>query len=308
MKFVIAHCAWSSERKASLHRMLQLLGEDSSTFMSDRPEHAYTWARRAWDWIAEQSEPVVLLNDDVIMHPDFKAICSAMVEALPGELISLHSNMPGAVDAAKAGHHWVRCYWYTGPAVIVPPDVARSVLNFWDALPWNYATRVNEDVVAILRAWEEQHPMWCAIPAPVLHDTTTSSTLGYDGHDNRTPTVPWHEFTPKGADLTSVDYWKPTGLEPTVDNPWMAVTKWKQFDAPFEKARTSVTCASRGRGSSERVKWLCAESVSPRAPRQRSEARHDRRPVRPGAKHRLPPLDGRHEPTRLRDRQGARAI
>lgn len=263
VKFVIAHCAWSSERKASLHRMLQLLGEDSSTFMSDRPEHAYTWARRAWDWISEQSKPVVLLNDDVIMHPDFKAICSAMVEALPGELISLHSNMPGAVDASKAGHHWVRCYWYTGPAVIVPPDVARSVLNFWDALPWNYATRVNEDVVAILRAWDEQHPMWCAIPAPVLHDTTTSSTLGYDGHDNRTPTVPWHEFTPKGADLTSVDYWKPTGLEPTVANPWMAVHKMETIRRTIREGQNvCVMCIQRPAVVGTKEVGFCSECLA----------------------------------------------
>ena len=223
MRFVVAHCAWSPERVATLRRLRETI--DCSAMLSDQPEHAYVWARRCWEEIAVSDETTVLLNDDVILHPRFVSICEAMVKALPDELISLHSNMPGAVDASRAGHHWVRCYWYTGPAVIIPPAIAQELLDYWDSLPWGYATRVNEDVVAILHAWSNQHPMYCAIPAPVIHDTLTSSTLGYDAHANRTPTVPWTTHTPDGGDLTSPDYWRPTGNEPTVENPWMPVAK-----------------------------------------------------------------------------------
>jgi hypothetical protein len=224
VRFLVAHCAWSQERYASVNRMLKELPE-ATTCSSERPEHAYTWARRVWRFIADDDEATVLLNDDVLLHPEFAEICRAMVAALPGELISLHSNMPGAVEAAKSGHHWCRCYWYTGPGVIVPPAVAQELVEFWDNLPWGYATRVNEDVVAILRAWEKQHPIYCAIPAPLIHDTLTSSTLGYNEHANRTPTVPWTEFTPDGADLISPDYWAPTGNEPFCENPWMPASK-----------------------------------------------------------------------------------
>ena len=226
MNFLISHCAWSPERRATSARLAgQLEGQHAMMVLSDRPEHAYVWARRAWLEVADSNGPCAVLNDDVLLHPDLAAICEAMVEANPNETISLHSNMPGAVDAAKAGHHWAKCYWLTGPAYILWPERARELLDYWDDLPWSYATRVNEDVVGIMHAWTNQHPIHCALPAPVIHDTLTSSTLGYDAHANRTPTVPWTTHTPEGADLTSPDYWKPTGNEPTVDNPWMPVAK-----------------------------------------------------------------------------------
>ena len=226
MNYLVAHCAWSPERKATCARIYkQLDGHDLFISESSRPEHAYLWARRLWEMAAGYSDPTVFLNDDVILHPQFADIVEAMVAGNPGETLSLHSNMPGALDAAKAGHHWCRTYWLTGPAYILWPETARELLDYWDDLPWSYATRVNEDVVGIMHAWTNQHPIHCAIPAPVIHDTLTSSTLGYDAHANRTPTVPWTTHTPEGADLTSPDYWKPTGNEPTVDNPWMPVAK-----------------------------------------------------------------------------------
>src|ERR1022692_734419 len=85
VNFLIAHCAWSQERKGTLRAIRQSL-EDVRTvavMASEHHEHAFQWARRCWEHVADGNEPTALLNDDVILHPHFAAICEAMVLALP---------------------------------------------------------------------------------------------------------------------------------------------------------------------------------------------------------------------------------
>jgi hypothetical protein len=259
VRFIVCHCAWAPEREAPLRRIMKQI-PDVQVLVSEKREHAYVWARRAWREIGLGGEPTVLLNDDVLLHPEFAEICEAMVAALPGELLSLHANMPGAVDAAKAGHHWARCYWYTGPGVILWPETARALLE-WDA-PFEYVSRVNEDVVAIMHAWEAQHPVYCAIPAPLMQDTLISSTLGYDGHANRTPTVPWTTHTPDGADLTDPAYWRPTGNEPTVENPWMPVAKMETIRRCIrEGLHVCTMCTAQVALTGGNGAWLCRECL-----------------------------------------------
>jgi hypothetical protein len=222
MRFAIASCGWLADRYISCRRLEEQLGGggDVKVFKSVDREHAAVWSLRIWEWACEVGGHVCVLNDDVILHPQFRAIVEAMVTAVPDEVISLHTNIPGAVEAAKSGFHWCRSYWVTGPGYILPPLAARAMLS-WG--PWNLISQINEDQRMIHACWESQSPAWCAIPAPLTHDATVPSTLGYDQHPNRTPTVPWGDFP--DAKLTSVDYWRPDPDTPLVPNPWMPVEK-----------------------------------------------------------------------------------
>lgn len=222
---------WMPERQHTLDAMLRQLDNEKTPYRtpvhvlaSARPEHSSIWARRCWEWIAKSSAShVALLNDDLILHVGFRTVCEAMAIAVPDEPISLHTQPPAAADVVKDGHRWCRCYWYTGPAVILTPAIAASILNF-DA-PWHFLSRVNEDNVAIHWAYRNQRPFWCPIPAPVLHDTSTKSTLGYDGHDHRVPSVLWTEDRFQGLDLTDPQTWrvKPFESPPWIPNPWMSL-------------------------------------------------------------------------------------
>lgn len=263
MKFWIASAAWDRSRSASVGKMLgQLSGADVEVVVSERPEHARVWAQRLWARCAEYGGDSICLNDDVILHPDFARICKAICEAMPDEIVSMHTNIPAAVAAAAAGHHLTRCYWLTGPCYRLTQAHASDLVDFWSELPWSYASRVNEDVVGILWAWSEQRPIYATIPSPCLHDTLIASSLGYDGHDNRCPTVGWWTHTPPGADLTSPDYWRPTGNEPTVENPWMPATKMETIRRCIrEGIHLCSMCIARPGLTGGNDCWICKECL-----------------------------------------------
>jgi hypothetical protein len=221
MKIIIAHAAWFPERKRTLGRLIEQLG-DVTVIGSRRREHASVWAHRAWEVAEEMDEDTAILNDDVLVCDKFVQVCEAMVAAAPGRVLSLHTSVP---DAATCADSWIRCYWLTGPGYILPKGVAAQLLDYAAALPWQFVRQWNEDNVAIQWAWERQEPFWSSIPAVVSHDTETKSTLGYDNHKLRSSCVP---FSDSEADLTSVDYWK-RGVEAPmfVENPW-APSAWLQ--------------------------------------------------------------------------------
>lgn len=221
ISIAIAHASWDPSRKRTLDRLVSQLGRPLGDFFRVFPsgvkEHASVWCRRMWQWADYHDEDaVVCLNDDVFLAPNFLETVEAMVKAAPDDVISLHTNMPGAIGVADAGHAWCRSYTLTGPAYLLPPGAARSLLDYWERLPWSFASRVNEDNVASLWAWDRQRPMLCSIPALCTHDTTTKSTLGYDHHAHRTPTVPWESRPmPKS--------WAVPDDVPYVPNHWLPV-------------------------------------------------------------------------------------
>lgn len=225
MKFAIAHARWLPDRRRTLSRLCEQLNEDVLVSVSTGPEHASVWARRLWELAERTGEHVCLLNDDVLVHPELRRIVEAMIEAVPDEPLSLHTNVIGAAAAEMKGHHWARCYWYTGPAVVLSPEHVRSLLAWIYRTPWGFLSRNNEDNCAIHWAWERQRPFWCAIPAPVIHDTATASTLGYDNHPWRVPTVPWSAPEWTGARLTDPAWWRVEAPPPWLPNPWMPAEK-----------------------------------------------------------------------------------
>jgi hypothetical protein len=228
VRFLIAHAAWAPGRAETLAEMLKMLPAGTQVLASERREHSAVWANRAWYFASRIDDHVALLNDDLLLHPDFPAICEAMVSALSDECISLHTQMP---EAKALPGPWVCCYWYSGAAVILPPGAARSLLDF--PIPWSLSSRVNEDNIAIHWAWAKQKPFWCPIPAPVIHRIDVKSALGYDGHAMRQTSVPWTSFHPrKSLEMCRSEYWGNTDSNPLVPNPWLPDAKLA-FMAPL---------------------------------------------------------------------------
>ena len=230
---IVTAAGWYPERQATLERLVAQV-PDAVVLSSRRPEHSSVWARRAWEIAEEWDEPVAILNDDVTVCPDFSAECDRMVASVPGRTISLHTSLP---DARQVQGSWLRTYWLTGPGYILPAGVPKQLLDYWAKLPRMFGP--NEDNVAIQWAWSKQEPFWSCIPAIVKHDTTTKSTLGYDGHPMRTCTVSW-EDRPGPIDWT-------VGSErpPFVENPWANSAALENMRAVLESGHPCHVCWSR---------------------------------------------------------------
>jgi len=215
VKVLIVHAHWLNDRKRTLARLLEQV-PGATVLSSRRPEHANIWARRAWEWAEDQDCPVAILNDDVTVCPDFEATVAAMTDAAPGRVLSLHTSVP---EATRISGRWLRCYWLTGPGYVLPRGAPSQLLGYWAGLPWDFASKHNEDVIAIHWAWQKQEPFWSSIPAVVKHDTSTRSSLGYDNHPMRTSCVPWDQS--HNARLTDPEYWRHGAQDPPfVENPW----------------------------------------------------------------------------------------
>ena len=224
MRVAVAHAAWAPGRKGGLARLLEQ-SPRAHVIASVRAEHASVWAVRLWEWVARQhDEPVVCLNDDVRLHPKFARVVEAMIRAAGKRPLSLLTNNPAAPPLRAAGHHWLACYWLTGPAYVLWPEHAASLLEWFARAPPTLTRNTNEDNWAIHWAWDRQEPIWACIPGVVEHDTEIPSTLGYDAHPNRTSAVPWGD-----EPMTDISYWQQTEPPPWVPNPWMDVGALIQF-------------------------------------------------------------------------------
>ncbi len=249
----IAHAAWLPERKETLARLLEQLASSPKfdvpfrVFASAEREHASVWARRLWAWAAEHDAHAVLLNDDVEVCPDFIGVVRGMIEAKPDQVLSLHASPPKE-------HHihdpWFRSYWLTGPGYVLPPGVARELLEWSETIPKAMLESINEDNLAIHWAWEKQRPMYCAVPAIVKHDTSVKSSLGYDLHPLRVASLLWDDPCFGLVHFDRVDLWD-EGAAPFAPNPWMSEGYMRLVDrklrafrarrAPLERVSFSIT-------------------------------------------------------------------
>jgi hypothetical protein len=232
----IAHAAFQG--KSRRHALENILGtfhaaraEKPFVRVSEKPEHSYAYARGLWRWASYQDADVcLLLNDDITIHPHILKVVKAMVEAVPGEILSLHAQGSDAAAALERGCSWIRSYDLTGPANVMTPAQARELAEFWEDTPdlagptGRGVLDINEDNVASQWAYAHQRPMWLALPAPVAHDRSIPSTLGYDHHTLRETSVDWREYR---IEMTSVAWWTPKNKYhvPWMQNPWFGVSE-----------------------------------------------------------------------------------
>ena len=229
IEIIVAHAAWGTGRTDALARLLASIAAPFPRVLaSAEKEHANVWARAVWSAIAKRddaaSPPVatLVLNDDIVCHPDMLAHVQSLVEALPGRVLCLHGNFPAMRTHALAGAIGVTCYWPSGPAYVLPRGMAAELLAWLESTPPDWFTGpTNEDGVLASFLWSRQTPTYTTIPALVRHDTGVPSTLaGYDAHPNRTSHVDWLEGANGGFPIPD---WKTRATEPApyVPVPWM---------------------------------------------------------------------------------------
>lgn len=257
MKYVVTHAAFAAERRTSLGRMLPHLPVDTTVLQSRHKEHPAQWAQRLWEFVSLCTEPVVCLEDDVLLPGDFTAMCAAVWEASGGkECVSLHLQAPGTADI-QFQHRWCRSYWLSTVACIMTPDAARELVEYCEKLPWPVLARVNHDNLAIWWAWARQKPFLATIPGLCLHDNAIPSTFGYDGHTNRQPHVTLETRT----DLRPTDptWWGSPDAAPHVENPWAAPRALESVRRALADGGLCLSCAWRpARVGTQTGMTLCA--------------------------------------------------
>lgn len=226
--FYVAHAAWDARRRSPFNRLIDQLGSvPCEAVPSLKPEHASVWAKRLWRCATDDERGAthfVFLNDDVQIPRNFLGACLAITDAVPDEVVSLHTTSPVASWALAP---WVRSYWLTGPGYIVPRARLLDLLAFAEAWAEPF-TRMNEDNLIMQWAWSEQRPIWHTIPALVDHDTSVPSTLGYDHHPLRRTHIPWHAAPADILErLEDPAWWRPRELTPVVACPWRSTDQLK---------------------------------------------------------------------------------
>ena len=217
MRVVIAHAAWAPERVASLARLRSRLYGDAEVSRSSRPEHSQVWERRVWESIERGGEPVVKLEDAVDVCPGFLEACEVVAELARGESVSLHLQAP---EAATVPGHWTRCYWLSGSACIVTPELARSVLDYASSLPWHVVSQWPWDNLTMHWAYRNRHPFLACLPSLARRDTSVPSTTpGCDDHPHRVPPI----CAAESDRIPDPAWWGPPDRAPLVQNPWRSL-------------------------------------------------------------------------------------
>lgn len=236
----IAHAAWAPGRDKTLGRLLSQLFVCPRILESKKKEHASVWAQRLWRAALEvPADHHVFLNDDVMVPENFDAICESIAFGHSDQIVSLHTHRP--VDAPDA-LRWFRSYWLTGPGYIVPHRVLKDLVEYSNAHP-ELVKHTNEDNVIMQYAWHNQQPIWHATPAPVVHDQTVPSTLGFDPHPLRRSNFSWQDVDDV-EDMGKAEFWAQEGRPPLVDCPWMSAAQLRIVEMRRGKPPVCAYCGS----------------------------------------------------------------
>jgi len=245
MLTAIAHCGFLPERVAHVKKMLERI-PDAKVFTSYEREHAAVWFPRILRWIADQDEPVAVLNDDVEVVEDWDARMTQMCAQAPGRTLALHTTAAAAPSLRMCGERWLASYWDTGPGRVIWPEYARAMLEWMGKMPGWYPLSANEDTYLIHFAYIIGQPILHCLPAVVRHltaDDGIPSTLGYDHHPGRVT---------KNFD-SAPDPWPEPDDPFYVDCPWLPeafVAKQayalKHYLQPAQTANVAICTPSKG--------------------------------------------------------------
>lgn len=251
LALAIPHTPWVPARVESLNRLTsQLFPLPEQTCIFSEQEPNWSWSLKVWEWGAESgADHLVQLQDDVIACPKFWDILNAMITAVPDQMIGLQGSHFAFRSLAREDVRWARSRaWMVGVGYVVPRAILEELVAFRKGLPEIIAKAINEDDLMSRFAVETKREIWHPIPTIIDHDTEIESTYNNDNHQFRRPTVTWREYGPN--ELTTPEFWKPSGEPPLIANPHMALC-WFCHSEPGiaasapTGARIGKECASK---------------------------------------------------------------
>ncbi len=213
----VPHTPWVPERVVSLGCLRATVGSPAIERVFAEKEPNWSWSQKIWAWGTEtDATHLVQLQDDVDVAPNFWAALSAMIAAVPDQIIGLQGAHPVFRTLAKEDHRWARSHaWMVGVGYVIPRADLAELVKFRTIFD-GIAHEKNEDDFIAWFCTETGRDVWHPIPTIIDHGDM-QSTYGNGDHKFRRPTVTWREF---GADeITRVDFWTPSADPPMVVNP-----------------------------------------------------------------------------------------
>lgn len=282
-KFALAlpHTPWIPARAESFARLLDGLGlvEHDDDCTGDLPleygicarpgvpvvhlalfrdkEPNRVWSQKMWRWAVERGvrqgvTHLVQIQDDVQVAPNFWDALTAMVSAVPNQIIGLEQAHPMGPEIFRKGEHWCRTRaWLIGPAYVFPVHLLAEFLQWCDANPERVASE-NEDT--LVNRWAAEHAqidIWHPVPTIIDHDTSVPSTYpGNESHSHRRPTVTW-QCVPAEM-LAATAYWTPPQeplpqrlVDPYANHCWYCLRENAIIASHDTGARIGKQCLAR---------------------------------------------------------------
>jgi len=181
---------------------------------TDWDRHGPLWnAMRIWADIAEGQEPALILQDDVILHPDFTVGLREILEhVFEGrmEAVSLFAPPRKVMrEWWEQGHNFVENYKFLWmPAILFTARFTRGLLDFAARQDTHHDDTVVGDYSRLSGI-----PIWNCLPSLVQHDLDVKSSLGTGVSCGgvRRETVTWAETVPDGTyrEIRSIRYGRP---------------------------------------------------------------------------------------------------
>jgi len=158
-----------------------------------QPRGSLRTSRLAWSQVAAHATHHLVIQDDVLLHPDFDPVLEAAVSAMPDRAIAFFSEWGSQTSyairlGALAGAGWVEAVdWYVPSlALVLPADAAREFDSF--AENHRFRSKIEDD--DLLYEFLRELGIQTVIPVPNWAEHADGPSLaGNDSHGLRKATV-----------------------------------------------------------------------------------------------------------------------
>lgn len=178
----IAHAPHKPERIATLARMLDVLGDN--VHVESLPGKPHEWSLRQWEGALGRGTHALLMNDDLVLRPDFRDALWKAIAVHPAEIVSLY-----AAHKQASGVWHLTAEGLIGNAYVIPMPLLERFLEWraHDLVP-GVVERLSEDQLVNLFAMAMRMDIH-HVPL-VDHDNSIPSCYGNEGSGLRTSTLP----------------------------------------------------------------------------------------------------------------------
>lgn len=231
----ISHTPWVPDRVESMQRLrrgLGLGGEGATgqdvpglvayrEFTERCPN--WVWSGDMWRWAAETTAThCIFLQDDDLVAPNFWRALSAMLQAVPDQIVCLYNGHPGTMTLAREGARWyTTADGLVGQAYVLPRTLLEEFL-LWRHYEIRALSLGNIDEDTLLDVWavHQARRVWHPVVTLYDHDLSLASNYSNDHHEYRGPTVTWKDEDVLGfsvADMEQASWWsgKSGGEQPS---------------------------------------------------------------------------------------------
>ena len=162
----------------------------------------------------------LVLNDDITVCQDFLASVDKVIQARPGQIISLYTNSPWVPTARARGQAWIEKSLVASPALIWPTALIHEFID-WE----RFHIRNDfhwEDARISMWLHKTRRPAFATVPSLAQHLGCQASLVGLNG---RSKVATWYVGDHRSA--LGIDWSR--GLKSTTRDPAPIKREWWRY-------------------------------------------------------------------------------